>query len=87
MTIPLALEGAFASEQALRDMIAMRKVCFDDDPYYVRDGSGSIVKIRFQLNLYAAFQDARHLPSGEDPELHELVGGDSIVSAACSFNP
>jgi hypothetical protein len=32
----------------------------------VQDGSGRIVQIGFQLNLYAAFQDARHLPTGED---------------------
>jgi len=74
MTIPLVLDGAFASEQALRDMTAARKVCFDHDPYYVQDGSGRIVQIGFQLNLYAAFQDPRHLPTGEDLELHELVG-------------
>lgn len=74
MTIPLALEGAFASEQTLRDMIRSRKVCFDHDPFYVRDGSGRIMQIGFQLNLYAAFQDPRHLPMGDDPELHELVG-------------
>ncbi len=74
MAIPLILDGAFASERALRDMTAMRKVCFDHDPYYVKDGLGRIVQIGFQLNHYAAFQDARHLPSGEDPELRELVG-------------
>jgi hypothetical protein len=74
VAIPLALEGAFDSEQALRDMILTRKVCFDHDPYYVKDGSGRTVQIGFQLNLYAAFQDAKHLPSGEDPELRELVG-------------
>ncbi len=74
MTIPLSLEGAFASEQALRDMIVVRKVCFDHDPFYVRDGSGRVIQIGFQLNLYAAFQDVRHLPVGDDPELHELVG-------------
>jgi hypothetical protein len=74
MTIPLVLEGAFDSEQVLRDMIVARKVCFDHDPFYVQDGSGRIIHIGFQLNLYAAFQDARHVPLGEDPELHELVG-------------
>lgn len=72
--IPLVLDGAFAGEQALRDMIAARRVCFDHDPFYVKDGSSRIIQIGFQLNLYAAFQDARHLPAGEDPELHELVG-------------
>ncbi len=74
MTIPLAIEGAFASEQALRDMIVTRKVCFDHDPFHVKDGSDRIVPIGFQLNLYAAFQDPKHLPSGEDPELHALIG-------------
>ncbi|NJL17107.1 MAG: hypothetical protein HC938_07855, partial [Nitrospira sp.] len=75
MTIPLNLEGAFNSDQALRDMIVNRKVCFDHNPFYVRDGSGSIIQIGFQLNLYAAFQDPKHLPSGEDAELRELIGG------------
>jgi hypothetical protein len=74
MTIPLVLEGAFDSGQALRNMIVARKVCFDHAPFYVPDGSGRIIQIGFQLNLYAAFQDARHVPFGEDPELHELVG-------------
>jgi hypothetical protein len=36
MTIPLNLEGAFDSEQAMRSMIVTRKVCFDHDPYYVQ---------------------------------------------------
>lgn len=74
MTIPLVLDGAFISEQAVRDMIVARKVCFDHDPFYVKVGSGSVVQIGFQLNLYAAFQDAKHLPSGEDQELRALVG-------------
>lgn len=75
MTIPLILDDAFDSEQALRDMIVTRKLCFDHNPFYVKDGSGQIVQIGFQLNLYAAFEDPKHLPSGEDPELRELIGG------------
>ena len=74
MTIPLNIEGAFDSEETLRGMIVSRKVCFDHNPFYVRDGSGRIIQIGFQLNLYSAFQDPRHLPSGEDPELRELIG-------------
>jgi len=74
MTIPLVLEGAFVDEQTLREMIVARKVCFDHDPFYVKDGSGRVIQIGFQLNLYAAFQDPRHLPSGDDPELQELIG-------------
>jgi len=74
VTIQLVLEGAFASEQALRDMIVTRKVCFDHDPFYVKDGSSRIVQIGFQLNLYAAFHDPAHLPTGDDPELRELIG-------------
>lgn len=73
MTIPLVLHDAFASEQALRDMIMTRKVCFDHDPFYVKDGSNRIVKIGFQLNLYAAFQDPPHLPTSDDSELRELI--------------
>lgn len=74
MSISLVLQRAFASEQDLPDMIARRKVCFDHDPFYVKDGSDRVVQIGFQLNLYAAFQDPAHLPTGEDAELRELVG-------------
>jgi len=73
MTMTFALEGAFVNEQVLRDMIVARKVCFDHDPFYVKDGSGRVIQIGFQLNLYAAFRDPRHLPAGDDPELHELI--------------
>ncbi|HKY72006.1 MAG TPA: hypothetical protein VJL88_08820 [Nitrospira sp.] len=75
MTIPLILNDSFASEEALRDMIARRKVCFDHDPLVVNEGSGQMVQIGFELNLYAAFQDPRHLPIGEDPELREMMAG------------
>lgn len=47
MTIQLVLEGAFPGEQALRDMIVARKVCFDHAPFYVQDGSGGINQIGF----------------------------------------
>ncbi|MBH0201898.1 MAG: hypothetical protein HP496_06260 [Nitrospira sp.] len=73
MTIPLNLKDAFDSEQTLRNMIESRKVCFDHNPFYVKDGSGQVIQIGFQLNLYAAFQDPKHLPSGEDIELRELI--------------
>lgn len=73
MVIPLKINGAFVTEQALRGMIVRHKVCFDHDPFYVRDGSGQAIQIGFQLNLYAAFQDARHLPVGDDPEYRELI--------------
>ena len=74
MMTPLILQDAFASEQALREMILARRVCFDHDPIYVKDGSDRIVQIGFQLNLYAAFQDTAHLPAGDDSELRKLVG-------------
>jgi len=73
MTIPLNLEGAFSSKEALHEMIVHRKACFDHDLFYVEDGTGNIVQIVFQLNLSAAFDDPRHLPLGDDPEHHELV--------------
>lgn len=74
MTIPLNLEGAFASKEALHEMIVQRKVCFDHDPFYVKTGTDNVIQIGFQLNLYAAFQDPRHLPLGDDPEHREILG-------------
>lgn len=73
MTIALVLNDLFTGEGALRDMIVRRKVCFDHDPLLVNEGSGRMVQIGFELNLYAAFQDPRHLPIGEDPELREMM--------------
>lgn len=70
----LNLEHAFPTEQALRDMIVMRKVCFDHDPFYVKTGSGDVVQIGFQLNLYAAFQDPTQLPLNDDAEHREILG-------------
>lgn len=74
MTIPLVLNDSFTGEEALRDMIVRRKLCFDHDPLLVNEGSGRMVQIGFELNLYAAFQDPRHLPIGEDSELREMMG-------------
>ena len=73
MTIPLVLDDSFTGEEALRDMIVRRKLCFDHDPLLVNEGSGRMVQIGFELNLYAAFEDPRHLPIGEDPELRKLM--------------
>ncbi|MBX3236002.1 MAG: hypothetical protein KF814_07605 [Nitrospiraceae bacterium] len=69
----LKLEGAFASEDELRAMIRGRQVCFDHDPFYVRNADQRIVQIGFQLNLYAAFADPRQLPLGDDSEHRELL--------------
>ena len=54
MTIRWNLEQAFPTEQALRDMIVTRKVCFEHDPFSVKTGADHVVQIGFQLNLYAA---------------------------------
>ncbi len=72
--VSLVLDGAFEDEAGLRQAITRCKLCFDHDPFTVRDGSGQLVQLGFQLNLYAAFQDPRYLPHGDDTELTELVG-------------
>ncbi|HNL90698.1 MAG TPA: hypothetical protein PKH05_16585 [Nitrospira sp.] len=69
----LNLEQAFPSEQALRDMILQRKVCFDHDPFYVKTGSGPVVQIGFQLNLYGAFANSAQLPLGDDVEHRAIL--------------
>lgn len=70
----LNLEQAFDSEQALRNMIVQRKVCFDHDPFYVRTGGGQVVQIGFQLNLYGAFDNPAQLPLGDDEEHRAILG-------------
>jgi hypothetical protein len=71
--IALNVEGAFQDEQALREMIATRKVCFDHDPFYVKDGSERLVQIGFQLNLYGAFQDPHQLPIRDEAEHQSIL--------------
>ncbi|HSE60351.1 MAG TPA: hypothetical protein VLA99_16750 [Nitrospiraceae bacterium] len=73
MTMALTLAGAFPSEASLRRMILARKVCFDHDPFSIRNAAGAMVQIGFQLNLYAAFTDPRHLPHSDDQEQREIV--------------
>lgn len=73
-TIKLDLQGAFPSEEALREMVRRRRICFEHEPFYVRDASGEIVQLGFQLSLYAAFADPRHLPVGDDQEWREIAG-------------
>lgn len=73
MTMPLNLDGAFPTEGALRAMVEHRKVCFDHDPFYVKNADGQIIQIGFQLNLYAAFADPRHLPTGDDQEHRDIL--------------
>ena len=34
----------------------------------------SIIQVGLQRNIFAAFQNPRHLPLGDDPEHHELMG-------------
>jgi len=51
-----------------------RKVCFDHDPFYVKTGSGDVVQIGFQLNLYAAFHDPTQLPLNDDAEHRDILG-------------
>lgn len=74
MSMQLNLDQAFSNEQALRDMIIARKVCFDHDPFYVKTGAGRVVQIGFQLNLYAAFQNPAQLPLNDDVEHREILG-------------
>jgi hypothetical protein len=75
MEIPLILHGAFSSEAELRAMIRSRQVCFDHDPFYVKDADNRIVQIGFQLNLYAAFADPHQIPLGDESE-HRILLGD-----------
>ncbi len=70
----LNLDQAFPTEQALRDMIALRKVCFDHDPFFVKTGSGQVAQIGFQLNLYGAFENPAQLPLGDDEEHRAILG-------------
>jgi hypothetical protein len=74
MTIPFNLEGALLRKEDLHAMIVQRRVCFDHDPFHVKDGMDGTTQVGLQHNFYAAFQGHRHLPIGEDSGHHEPMG-------------
>jgi hypothetical protein len=51
MTIPLILEGAFDSEQALRDMIVTRKACSITTPTTCKESRGVKLTLSYALRV------------------------------------
>ena len=56
----LDIRGRFENEAELRNMIALRKICYDSEPFYVPDKNGGMTQIGFRLTLYGT------LPPGAD---------------------
>ena len=73
MALTLNLKGLFPSEEAVKQMILRRKVCFDHEPFQIRVEAGRYVSIGFQMNWYAAFKNPHHSYVG-DKEYKEMVG-------------
>jgi len=60
MDLKLNIEGQFKSEEELREVVRLRKICYDTEPYYINK-KGGLVQIGFQINLYGTFP-----PSGDE---------------------
>jgi hypothetical protein len=56
----LDISGRFDSEAELRKMIALRRICYDSEPFYIPDKKGGMTQIGFRLTLYGT------LPPGAD---------------------
>ena len=67
MTIPLSLEGAFSSKEALHEMIVHRKACFDHDLFYVEDGTGN-AEVLLQIPIF----DRAHFGAESDRHVQGL---------------
>lgn len=63
-------------------MIVQRKVCFAHNPFFAKDGTGSDILVGLQLDLYATFQDPRHLSLGDAIRNMMNQRGTFIVSAS-----
>ncbi len=68
MEYHLNITGLFKDEDELREIVRMRKICYDTEPYYRRNEEGSLTQIGFQINLYGTFPDTN---KGLDANLRE----------------
>ena len=51
----LNIKGLFRDREELSRVIALRKVCYDTEPYYITSRTGALIQIGFQLNLFGTF--------------------------------
>jgi hypothetical protein len=69
MEYHLNISGLFRDEEALRETIRKRKICYDTEPYYLPNKEGSLTQIGVQINLYGTFPV---MDKGLDAKLREF---------------
>ncbi len=84
MDAKLAIEGLFASDAELAEVVRRRKMCYDTEPYYRTQAGGKLVQIGFQLNIYGTFPSTDAKPSPDDPEFRRVLRDVRRVAEALS---
>jgi hypothetical protein len=84
----LAIEGIFEDERQLRDVVVLRKVCYDVEPYYIPDKKDNLVQIGFLLSLYGTFpqeeKDATPDTDGYENVERDLKKIAAVLSQTCN---
>lgn len=84
MDATLNIKGLFRDPEELSAVIALRRICYDFEPYYIADRKGSLVQIGYQLNLYATFTPALHEATPDSPEYRKAEHDVRRVAEALS---
>jgi hypothetical protein len=84
MEYRLNIKGLFRDEQELHDVVRLRKVCYDVEPYYNTTRKGELVQIGYQINIYGTFPESDKKPSIDDPEFPRVLKDVRRVAEALS---
>ncbi len=80
----LNITGLFRDEQELAEVVRLRKICYDTEPYYISGKEGSLVQIGYRLDLYATFTAAVHGATPDSPEYLSVAHDVKRVAEALS---
>jgi len=84
MDAQLNIKGLFRDEQEFAEVIRLRKVCYETEPYYIPDRKGSLLQIGFQLNLYGTFTDEQHGTTPDSAGYRKAVDDIKNIAEALS---
>lgn len=88
MDLKLNIKELFNNEQELLDIVDLRKICYDYEPYYIANKKSELVQIGYQLNLYGTFDASQKNVTPDDIEfsmvLRDVRSLAEALSKTCS---
>lgn len=69
----LNIDGIFASQEELVQMVRRRRICYDIEPYNRITKQGDLLQIGYQINLYGTFAGPEAPASSDDPDFYKVL--------------